>query len=247
MLSAANHQDGLYYAPTPAHHFKKLLGSLPISNPADFTFVDVGCGKGLLLLLAAEHGFGRAIGVELDRDLVEVARRNVRRFLASAPHHAGRIEIVEEDAAVYRFAEEPTVVFLFNPFGEETLRALVSQMQRGIERRLTPFFIAYYNPVHREIFDEFSSVQRLARTFRWDLYQVGASAYTGRPCPVCRSRDCQSESGSHGQSRAIRRSEHRANRAGEFCRFASATSPSELGDCCAGSREGPTRRSPVPS
>jgi len=58
-----------------------------------------------------EYGFGRAIGVEL----VEVARRNVRRFLVSAPHDAGSIEIVEEDAAVDGFAEEPTVVFLSTP------------------------------------------------------------------------------------------------------------------------------------
>ena len=43
---------------------------------SNFTFVDLGCGKGRALIAASEHGFARIIGVEFAKSLVDIARKN---------------------------------------------------------------------------------------------------------------------------------------------------------------------------
>jgi hypothetical protein len=49
----ANWEFGFAYEPTDPKFFKAIVGELPIQFE-EFTFVDVGSGKGRVLLLAAE-------------------------------------------------------------------------------------------------------------------------------------------------------------------------------------------------
>lgn len=44
------------------------------------TFIDIGCGEGRVLLMAAEHGFRKIIGIDLAADLCLTARGNVERY-----------------------------------------------------------------------------------------------------------------------------------------------------------------------
>jgi predicted RNA methylase len=175
VTAAGTYHDSLAYVPTPAHHFIRMLRSLPVDVPADFTFVDIGCGKGLTLLLASDHGFQPVIGVELDPRLADIARDNVRAFLAQTPHHGRVIDVVHHDAADYELPAGPTVAFMFNPFGESTLRAVVKNIERALEQSPRPFFVAYYNPVHQEVLDESPMLRRLSRGERWALYETSAS------------------------------------------------------------------------
>ena len=69
--------DGVAYSPVPLHRLRNLLRRLPIDSPADYAFIDLGCGKGRTLFVAAEAGFAPVIGVELDPRLAGIARANV--------------------------------------------------------------------------------------------------------------------------------------------------------------------------
>ena len=171
-MAVARYVDGNPYAPTPARQFTRMLASLPIDEPSEFTFVDLGCGKGLTLMLAAEHGFPTVVGVELDRRLAEVAGSNVRSFVARSPDLAGVIEVVTGDAAGFPLPAGPVVVFLFNSFGEATLSAVVETVERSLTRSPRPLFVAYYNPVHRDVLDRSAMLRRLAHTTRWALYEA---------------------------------------------------------------------------
>jgi hypothetical protein len=46
----------------------------------DFTFIDLGSGKGRVLLMAAAYGFKRIIGVEFMPELHRVAEENIRKY-----------------------------------------------------------------------------------------------------------------------------------------------------------------------
>jgi SAM-dependent methyltransferase len=175
VIAAATYRDSIAYGPTPAHHFIRLLSSLPVDVTSDFTFVDIGCGKGLTLLLASDHGFQPVIGVELDPRLVDIARDNVQTFLAQPSRHERVIDVVQHDAADYEFPEGPTVAFMFHPFGESTLRAVVKNMERSLKRSPRPFYVAYYNPVHRDVLDESPMMRRLSKNTRWALYEASTS------------------------------------------------------------------------
>ncbi|MBZ5489392.1 MAG: class I SAM-dependent methyltransferase [Acidobacteriia bacterium] len=57
----------------------------------DFTFIDLGSGKGRALLMAAQYGFKRIIGVEFMPELHRVAQENIRKYTAhrteASPDH----------------------------------------------------------------------------------------------------------------------------------------------------------------
>jgi len=95
----APHEAGEFrpHEPSPARRFLAILRALPL-DPAGYTFVDLGSGKGAALVLAAKQGYGRLVGVEVDGALVDVALRNLRSLRRRRPDLADRIELVRQDA-----------------------------------------------------------------------------------------------------------------------------------------------------
>lgn len=45
------------------------------------TFLDIGCGSGLFSICAFQMGARRVVGIDVDRECIEVSRRNARRFI----------------------------------------------------------------------------------------------------------------------------------------------------------------------
>jgi predicted RNA methylase len=171
----AAHKDGVAYSPTPGRQFSRILRSLPLRDVSSFTFIDLGCGKGRTLLIAAEHGYRHVVGVELDPDLAQVARRNIAAYTAAKPQWTGTIEVVEGDAARYELPGTPTVLFLFNPFGADTLRAVIAGIEQSLTQCPRPFVVVYYNPVHQALMDNSRLLRKAARTTGW-------AAYTSAQC-----------------------------------------------------------------
>src|SRR5579862_1729723 len=90
-------------------------------NLQTFTFIDLGCGKGKTLLVAANLGFKHLIGVEFANELVEIARANLTK--------AGIVNAVVEhaDAADFNFPSSDIVVYLYNPFSQEIVRKVAAK------------------------------------------------------------------------------------------------------------------------
>ena len=62
------------YQPTDAALFQEMMSSLPIAF-SEFTFVDLGSGKGRTLLMASEYPFRRIVGVEILPELHRAAEK----------------------------------------------------------------------------------------------------------------------------------------------------------------------------
>lgn len=133
----------LRYEPTPAPVLEKVLATLSI-DPSEYTFIDIGSGKGKVVLLASTYPFRRVIGVELYEDFHRIARENLEAFPV-AKRRAGSVELQCVDAATYAFPPEPCVVYLFNPFSEEIL----TDVLKNIERHPGPMFVIFYAPIVR--------------------------------------------------------------------------------------------------
>lgn len=119
---------------------ERLLGP---EETAKATFVDLGCGKGRVLLLAAQRPFARVVGVELDPRLVAVAERNVAAW--SVSHGLTPPAVVWADAAEVPLQGDPLVLYLYNPFPAEVL----DRVLRRFRGRQT--VIAYVHPVDRNL------------------------------------------------------------------------------------------------
>ncbi|WP_127506185.1 class I SAM-dependent methyltransferase [Actinoplanes solisilvae] len=163
----ASFDDAVGYSPIPIHHFRRLLRRLPLDTPQDYTFVDLGCGKGRTLVLAARHGFRHVIGVELDTRLSDIARTNA----AAAPTADTDVTVHNLDAATYDWPATPTVIFLFNPFGADTLNAVVTNVVKSLDAAPRQVVIAYFNPVHDEVLETYPTLRRTAHARHWTIYE----------------------------------------------------------------------------
>nr|WP_239080348.1 class I SAM-dependent methyltransferase [Actinoplanes brasiliensis] len=150
------------------HHFRELLRALPIEHPREFTLIDLGCGKGRTLVLAAEHGFGAVIGVELDDRLSHIARANTAGLPAAT--------VLTTDAVDYAFPADPSVVFLFNPFGAATLASVVANLEASLKATPRRLIVAYFNPVHRSVLDDSPAFRPSASARHWVIYESGRQA-----------------------------------------------------------------------
>ncbi len=140
------------YQPTKPVLFSRVIRRLPLDDPGRFAFVDLGCGKGRCLLLAARAGFGTVIGVELSEPLCRTARLNADRFGRGA--FASRIEIQPGDASMARLPDAPSVYFFYNPFGEHAMAGSVASIDKHLMITGHEAYAIYVNPVHRSLIAE---------------------------------------------------------------------------------------------
>ncbi len=103
-------EAGVAYIPARPAGVRALLKDLPIRNPADYTFVDLGSGMGRILFLAAEYAFRRVEGVELAIELHEQACRNIGEY-RHFKQRCSQLRSINADACDYRFPNENLAVF----------------------------------------------------------------------------------------------------------------------------------------
>jgi SAM-dependent methyltransferase len=138
--SAEQHSNE--YQPTGSGEFRMLMRDAPL--PRSGTFVDLGSGKGRVVLLASRYGYDRVVGVELSESLCAVARANAEKFRKRVPD-AAPMEMVCADALTYDIDDDTTVVFLFNPFDGVIVRHVLDRIGASIERRPREVYLVYNN------------------------------------------------------------------------------------------------------
>jgi len=131
------------YQPTDPALFREIMASLPIEFD-QFTFVDLGSGKGRTLLMASEYPFRRIVGVELIAELHRAAEENIRAY-DSATQQCRRIEAVHADACEFVLPETPLALYLFNPLPETGLRRVIRNLEQSLEQSPRPVWIVYHN------------------------------------------------------------------------------------------------------
>jgi hypothetical protein len=159
-----------HYEPSDLRLFQAMLPRVPV-DPAEYSFIDLGAGRGAAVVFAAEHGFRRSIGVELSEQLTEDARRNVRRLMTRRPEVARRMEVLNLDARDYEFPAEPSVLYLYNPFGPQTLKAVLYNLEASLRAAPRPVYVLYVNPVLDEVFAGFPALRLIHRDQRFLVFE----------------------------------------------------------------------------
>jgi predicted RNA methylase len=127
-----------------------LLEQLPHAA-RQTTFVDYGCGKGRVLILAAVHGFKKLVGVELLKDLASVCDENLQRIIKRFP---GTICSVHQgDAALFELPKGELTVFFYNPFSGKVLDSVVSRLSQRADLAPQEVRVVYVNPMFLEVFE----------------------------------------------------------------------------------------------
>jgi len=139
-----------HYEAVPVADFRALLAMVPEAMLPNATFVDVGAGMGRAMILAAEYPFKQVCGIEVSPGLYEVARENLAAVRARELR-CHDLRLVRGDARIAHYPPGDLVVFLFNPFDAQALRATVS----SIANRRSPgeTWLLYHTPVERAAID----------------------------------------------------------------------------------------------
>src|SRR5436309_3289397 len=112
-ITSANLPFGEQYQGINPVEFFEAVEAVPL-NRKEWTFVDLGCGKGRAVLLASLLSFKEAIGVEFSPTLAAIARENLARFRDYQQQDCQAL-IVDADAADYMFTVDKIFLYLFNP------------------------------------------------------------------------------------------------------------------------------------
>ena len=171
------------YQPTDPAAFHEMLDALqqtPSTDHAtpgdtlnfrDFTFVDLGSGKGRTLLMASDYPFRRIVGIELLPALHKIAIDNLRQY-KSESQKCFAIESICADATTFPLPDGPLVIYLFNPFPESGMRQVAANLEQTLRAHPRLAYVLYHNPLLEHVLIESG---RLGKIFAAQQYSIFSS------------------------------------------------------------------------
>jgi SAM-dependent methyltransferase len=163
--------DSLTYSPVRAANVRASLRDLPIRNYADYTFIDIGSGKGRVLFVAAEFPFRKVIGVEFATHIHQHALRNIQRFRRWG-RRCGSIESINANAAEFEFPNENLVLYLCNPFGPEIMGRMLANLSQSLDTHPRHVVIILLWPERSQQVAGTRHMQPWKLTRRFHIYQT---------------------------------------------------------------------------
>lgn len=113
-------------------------------------FLDIGCGKGRAMCVAAAHGCQQVTGIDFSPELCTSANRN----LALTKKHMPGLEyrVINNDAFYFEIPDGVDCIFLFNPFDEVIMHGVVDNIIRYTRKNQRKVTVIYVNPIHKDLF-----------------------------------------------------------------------------------------------
>jgi SAM-dependent methyltransferase len=136
----------------------------------DFTFVDLGSGKGRALLMASDYPFRRILGIEFLAPLHHAAKKNIERY-SSERQRCRQIESILADARDFAFPAVPLVVYMFNSFPEPIFAEVLENLRRSAGLNLRPIYVAYRYLEFEVLLQKCGWLEKAAGTEHWAVYK----------------------------------------------------------------------------
>jgi hypothetical protein len=150
-----------------------FLGRLFPAEKSNYTFIDVGCGKGRVVLLASQLSFKQVIGVEFSPWAAGIAVGNIRTFRGNRAE-LGSCSIVVADALEYQLPNEPLVLYFDSPFLPQLSERFFGRVLEVFERHRKPIRICVVGCSTGSVD---AAARALMRSSRFRLMQRGIAPY----------------------------------------------------------------------
>lgn len=140
-IHSPNIKYGIEYKPSPAGAVKTAIESLQLEY-SDYTFIDIGCGKGAVLKVASFYPFHKIVGVEFAKELANAAMRE-------CPF----AEVAWMDAADFSYPEGSLLIYMYNPFEPPLMEQVMKRIAEAAAAR--NIYIIYLQPVCLSIVEHY--------------------------------------------------------------------------------------------
>jgi 16S rRNA G966 N2-methylase RsmD len=141
-----------------ATNYYLLLHSLNSLQNVGFDFknkviIDMGSGKGRVLILFAQRGVKKCIGVEISNSLNLIANQNIQLWKSKNKDCITDFSLVTIDASKYQIPSDVNLIYLSNPFDPYIMKQVIENLKVSYESNPREIFIVYMIPLHEELFD----------------------------------------------------------------------------------------------
>jgi len=167
-IDSANKDKGMRYEPTRVMPLIRLFPALRKMMPENSVLVDLGCGKGRVLLLASRWGFLEVRGVEFAQELCDIARKNIAIYKDRTGVRT-TFKIIHADVTRYVIDDEENVFFAFNPFDETIFSQVIDNIVLSLRRKPRKILIvnARLTGTFKEILDRQAALAPLQELQYW--------------------------------------------------------------------------------
>ena len=131
-----------HYAPTYYSLIKESFSV--IKNKNKLNFIDVGCGKGKVLLVASDFGFKKIIGIDLSKKLLHICKQNIYNY-KKLKHKKKLIKLINIEATKYKVTNE-NVFYFFDPFSGLVLNTFLKNILLSFKKNKRVIYIIFANP-----------------------------------------------------------------------------------------------------
>jgi SAM-dependent methyltransferase len=176
-VPSKNRRRGRPYQATRAVPLKRLFRLIRPVLPPGSVLLDLGCGKGRVMMVASEFPFREIRGLEFARELCNIGRKNCEIY-----KKANRIDIelsiIESDAADYMIRPDENVFFFYNSFDEKILNKVLANIGRSLDRAPRKALFIFYNPHLSHVMEKRG---RFAKLLDFRFYEYRFLVYSNAP------------------------------------------------------------------
>ena len=171
------------YVPTRELVIRHILTNTTKGLDLDqYSFIDLGCGKGRTLLVAVQLPFKEVIGVELSPLHCEVAETNINRYLSDVknPVLCRNIRVSCVNAADFVFPDSDLLIYMYRPFLGPIFKNVADNLRRFQAVTGHRVLIAYSCPVEELMLEEYAGFvkrteyQVISMDYSWSFWECQA-------------------------------------------------------------------------
>lgn len=138
------------YEGTPIPLLRKIVRRIG-TDLRRFTFIDLGSGKGRVLLIASQYPFNSVIGVEFSETLHKIAQANIARFVDLGLTKI-RPTSINMDAGALDFSTiGDKIIFCNNPFAGSLMLKVLDNLQCSLTQSRDDVILIYLTPISTEV------------------------------------------------------------------------------------------------
>lgn len=133
------------------HAFEEALKLIDMPG----SFLDIGSGKGKVLIESMRYPFTKIYGVEIEKELCEIAESNIKRVAKDATNY----EVIHSDIQHFTFPKDLSLVFLFNPFDEVLTKQVFKRLEDFRITTNRKLMVIYVNPLYLHLLSNVKILQ----------------------------------------------------------------------------------------
>lgn len=135
--------------------------------PGKKHFIDIGCGKGRALCVAAFQGVKKLTGIEISFSLCKAAEGNLAKIKSNYPDLT--YKIINNDAYYYEIPHDADCIFMFNPFDESVLAQVMENIRKSFLAYPRQIHLIYLSLLYKNLVLEYGFKETYQKTIKYYL------------------------------------------------------------------------------